>query len=77
MIDRFGHSTFLSHTERAVWDLLVVSSIPFPRPPTHLAHSNLGLFFCLTVAAYWIFGQESLTVAHAWRSRSLVDRSPD
>ena len=77
IIDRVGHSTLLSHTERAVWDLLVVSSVSVPGPPTHLAHSDLELFLCLTMAAYWIFGQESLIVAYAWCSRSLVDRSSD
>ena len=77
MIDRFGHSTLLPNTERAVWQILAVASIPFPRPPTHLADSNLGLFLCLTMAAHWIFGQKGFIVAHAWSSRSLVDRSPD
>ncbi len=73
MQSRVWHCAILPHTDRSLRVLSALPPIPIPNTLADAAYCHLELFLCIAMATYWLPRKESFPVAHARRSRHMVD----
>ena len=74
-LSRLWNRTILSYSYSVLQHLSPLPPILTPHPVASTFHGHFELLLRTSVAADWIFGKESITVAHTWYAWGLVDRS--
>ena len=74
---RFWSRTVFPNSYSTLRHLSSLSSLLTPCSAANTYYCYSDLLRRASMAANWIFGEESITVAHTWDAWSLVDRSSD